>query len=110
MLVPISFGLKWVIGISVISYLVVPSLLTQIWCFTLNIPFVMCSGIWSLLLVPLTPFIKSGKWDSPISFIAPSMYSLMGIFCLAYFCGLCVHCSSLLHILQLLSLFAFLSH
>ena len=56
----ISLGLNAVNGDSVISYLIVPSLFTYSLCIARRIPLRRFSGVWSLLDVPFTPFIKSG--------------------------------------------------
>ena len=52
--------LKWVIANWVISYLVVPSLLTYTSCFALKIPFARCSVTLFSELIPLTPLIRTG--------------------------------------------------
>ena len=93
MLVPISIGLKCVIGSCVMSYLVVPSLYTCMPYFALSIPFARCSGMCSLLLVPLTPLISSGYVFVPRYLSIFSKYSFIGIvFCSdALFCPCWVH-------------------
>ncbi len=55
---PISAGLKWVSGTSVMSNRTVPSLKTFTPCFALRMPFSTGSGVLAAEISPCTPFIS----------------------------------------------------
>lgn len=91
-----SIGLKCVTGSSEQSYLMVPSLFTLSACFARSIPFARCSGMCSLLLVPRTPFMRSGYCWQSIFFVMSLNIWFMSIARVTYAVvrSCFVHCSS----------------